>query len=178
MTSSESAVIPEVTPDETPTRPTREEYLAQVEAAQRAADELQASITQREWLLIRRALDSSRLDVLQDGGLRMVAFAWVRAQRAHGGADWNTFLNMTDDEILEHNGFPTVMPADLVDGVDINTPEAPARITEEEARAKANFCLNLNIAPSEYDGLTDTEREAFLAEAERIRERMNREAEV
>lgn len=169
MTDTRNDVTPELTADETPRPPTREEYLAQVEAAQRAADELQASITQREWLLIRRALESSRLDVLQDGGLRMVALAWVKHVRAHGGASWDTFLNMTDDEILDLNGFPTVLPVDMVDGVDLDNLDASmVTVTEEEARAKANFCLRLNIAPSEYDGLNDFEREAFMVEAERI----------
>jgi len=169
MTDSANPVNPEMTADETPRPPSRDEYLAQVEAAQRTADELQASITQREWLLIRRALDSSRLEVIQDGGLRMVALAWVKASRAHGGATWDQFLNMTDDEALEANGFPTVLPYDMVEGLDLADPSSGmVTVTEEEARAKANFCLRLNIAPSEYDGLTDFEREAFREEARLI----------
>ena len=169
MTTADSSVIETMTADEPPTPPTREEYLDQVEAAQRRANELQASITQREWLLIRRALDCPREEVLQDGGLRMVALAWVKASRAHGGATWDQFLNMTDDEALEANGFPTVLPYDMVEGLDLADPSSGmVTVTEEEARAKANFCLRLNIAPSEYDGLTDFEREAFREEARLI----------
>lgn len=33
---------------------------------------------------------------------------------------------------------------------------------EEEARAKAEFCLITGIAPSEYDALTDLEIHAFI----------------
>lgn len=34
---------------------------------------------------------------------------------------------------------------------------------EQAAREKAEICLNLGIAPSEYDALTDIELEAFVA---------------
>lgn len=37
-----------------------------------------------------------------------------------------------------------------------------------ELERKANFCLVLGIAPSEYDALTEDEVEAFLAEHERL----------
>lgn len=41
---------------------------------------------------------------------------------------------------------------------------------DEEARFKADFCLRLGIAPSEYDGLTDTEVAAFVE----VHKEMNR----
>lgn len=39
----------------------------------------------------------------------------------------------------------------------MSTPE------EEAAHDKADFCLRLGIAPTEYDQLTDTEVAAFIA---------------
>lgn len=82
-------------------------FLAQARAAQARAAELQATITQREWILIRRALDATRSDIVTDPGLRLVALSWVQASREHGGASWDTFLSMTDAELLRRHGFPT-----------------------------------------------------------------------
>lgn len=39
---------------------------------------------------------------------------------------------------------------------------------EQAASDKADFCLRLGIAPSEYDGLTDTEVTAFITEYNKI----------
>lgn len=36
------------------------------------------------------------------------------------------------------------------------------RRAEQAALEKAEFCLRLNIAPSEYDALTDIEIQAFI----------------
>lgn len=38
---------------------------------------------------------------------------------------------------------------------------------EREAAAMAEFCLATGIAPSEYAGLTDVERDALITEANR-----------
>lgn len=40
---------------------------------------------------------------------------------------------------------------------------------EEAALDKAEFCLLLGIAPSEYDRLTDTEVNAFIAKHNELR---------
>ncbi len=40
----------------------------------------------------------------------------------------------------------------------------------EALEAKAEFCLVTGVAPSEYDLLTDDEREAFIRTANRLAE--------
>lgn len=40
-------------------------------------------------------------------------------------------------------------------------------LVKTQAEQKAQFCLRLGIAPSEYDGLTQVEIEAFIKEFNR-----------
>lgn len=47
----------------------------------------------------------------------------------------------------------------------------PDQIAEEQARAKAEFCLATGIPPSEYDSLTQVEISAFVRQANRNAER-------
>lgn len=92
----------------TPAQPTTAEaFDALVKDREEHLDALQATLTQRDWLLVTRALDLTRADVIQDGGFRLAALAWVKTVREHGGASWDRFLNMTDDALLEFHGFPT-----------------------------------------------------------------------
>lgn len=44
----------------------------------------------------------------------------------------------------------------------------------EALEAKAEFCLVTGVAPSEYDRLTDDEREAFIDKANELAEERNR----
>ncbi len=80
---------------------------AQVEAAEAGLYAVQRTITQRDWLNITQVLDRPRTTILEDGGLRLLALAWVKEKAAHGGASWEVLLDMTDEEILALHGFPT-----------------------------------------------------------------------
>lgn len=62
---------------------------------------LEATVTQREWLLICRRLEVSRQQIDEDYGLRVLALAWVRQKRAHGGAEWDKLLDMTDEQLAD-----------------------------------------------------------------------------
>lgn len=55
-----------------------------------------------------------------------------------------------------------------------STPPSNDDIAAEAAAAKAEFCLTLGIAPSEYDGLTDAEVAAFIEHHNRTQRRLNR----
>lgn len=83
-------------------------------AAERIASELaelEATVTQREWLLVCNQLDRNRAQIAADGGLRLLALAWVRQKREHGGASWERLLDLTDTELLELHGFQIENPA-------------------------------------------------------------------
>jgi hypothetical protein len=69
--------------------------------------ELATTITQREWLLICRALEASKDDILERSELLMPAIAWVHLKRAHGGADWDKVLDLTDLEVIDLLGLNT-----------------------------------------------------------------------
>lgn len=45
---------------------------------------------------------------------------------------------------------------------------------QELLREKAEFCLTTGVQPSEYDNMTDDEREAFITEANRIARKQGR----
>ncbi len=77
--------------------------LAEANAAlQKLADET----TQREWLLITRALDRTRQQIGSDVGLTMLAMLWVREKHEHGGASWDKLLDLTDTQLEAELGFP------------------------------------------------------------------------
>lgn len=80
---------------------------AQIEEATERLADLQRTLTQREWLLMTTALDRTREQIVTDGGLRLLALGWAKEKRAHGGASWERFLDMTDEELCELHGFPT-----------------------------------------------------------------------
>ncbi len=88
------------------------------EQAQEAADrisndlsELEATVTQREWLLVCNKLDRNREQIHKDGSLRLLALAFVRQKREHGGANWDRLLDCTDAELLELHGYAIENPA-------------------------------------------------------------------
>lgn len=97
----------------------------QREAAEAFTDDLsklEKTVTQREWLLITSRLDRPRAQITEDGNLRLLALAWVRRVREHGGAKWDELLGMTDDELLELHHFPAHLFTD--DDDDQADPEA------------------------------------------------------
>lgn len=75
------------------------------EAAERI-DQLAETVTQREWLLITAALDRTRKQIGEDTGLTLCALAWVKEKRDHGGAKWDRFVDMTDEELAVFHGYP------------------------------------------------------------------------
>jgi hypothetical protein len=78
---------------------------ASKEAGERV-DQLAGSVTQREWLLITKALDRSRQEIGSDTGLTLCSMAWVKEKRDHGGAKWDRFLDMTDEQLAVFHGYP------------------------------------------------------------------------
>lgn len=76
------------------------------EEARQELDRLADSTTQREWLLITTRLDRTRQQIGADSGLTMLALAWVKEKRAHGGASWDKLLDMTDDQLSTLHDFP------------------------------------------------------------------------
>lgn len=62
--------------------------------------------TQREWLLITKALDVTRAEITADSGLTCLAMLWVREKHAHGGASWDRLLDLTDKQLEAELGFP------------------------------------------------------------------------
>lgn len=102
-----AGVIPparEPAPDlgETPAEAFDRQLAEANEKLQKLADET----TQREWLLITRALDRSRQQIGGDIGLTMLAMLWVREKREHGGASWDKLLDLTDRQLEDALGFP------------------------------------------------------------------------
>lgn len=63
--------------------------------------ELEATVTQREWLLICRRLEVTRQKIDEDYGVRVLALAWIRQKRDHGGAEWDKLLDMTDEQLAD-----------------------------------------------------------------------------
>lgn len=75
-----------------------------LKAANEAIESLAETVTQREWLLVAHRLDKTRDQINADGSLRLLALAWIKEKRDHGGADWDRLLDMTDKELLEVHG--------------------------------------------------------------------------
>lgn len=88
-----------------------------VDEANERLDQLATTVTQREWLLITTKLDRTRQQIGVDSGLTLLAMAWVKEKREHGGASWDRLLDMTDDELSLIHGFPAGNRPD---------PDAPA----------------------------------------------------
>lgn len=106
-------------------RKAQESFKARVEEATAALADLERTVTQREWLLIRQRLNASREEIAKEGGLRLLALAWIREKREHGGASWDRLLEMTDEDLVALHGFPTEEPEGGVpDADDQDTPEA------------------------------------------------------
>lgn len=91
-------------------RKAQEAFQARVEEATEDLEALERTVTQREWLLIRQRLNASREEIAKEGGLRLLALAWIREKRDHGGASWDRLLEMTDEELVALHGFPTEEP--------------------------------------------------------------------
>lgn len=121
-----AAAKPAKTPQER--REALEERRAREAQAREAAvaadlDQLEASITQREWLLICRRLEVTRQQIAADLSLRLLALAWVRQQRTHGGAEWDKLLGLTDEQIIgvlgyDLDGNPLTPAGDQADDQD------------------------------------------------------------
>lgn len=77
-----------------------------VDDARQALDQLARETTQRDWLIITRKLDRSRQEIGADSGLTLLALAWVKEKREHGGASWDRLLDMTDAQLEAIHGFP------------------------------------------------------------------------
>jgi len=92
----------------------RTEWQEKVDQATEDLDALEGTVTQREWLLITMRLDRTREQIAADGSLRLLALAWVREKRDHGGADWDRLLDMTDEDLVKAHGFPTEDPEDTL----------------------------------------------------------------
>ncbi len=97
---------------------------ARIESAEQGLADVQRTVTQRDWLQITQVLDHPRQRVIEDGGLRLLALAWVKEKNAHGGASWDVLLDMTDEQILELHGFPTE---------DETTPEEAPKAPQESS---------------------------------------------
>lgn len=90
------------------------EYDAKVKDATADLEALEETVTQREWLLITIRLDRTREQIANDGSLRLLALAWVKGKREHGGANWDALLEMTDRDLVERHGFPTEEPEETL----------------------------------------------------------------
>lgn len=103
MTTTDATTIDQALEGENLTPATRR----QIEEAAHGLERLQGEMTQRDWLQVTRALDRTRQQITEDGGLRLLALLWVKEKNTHGGADWNRLLDLTDEALLEAHGFPT-----------------------------------------------------------------------
>ena len=107
-----SADVTPPAPEEAPEAPASaaldplELYLERVEERRGELDTFEATVTQREWLIVYRKLEVDRQAINRDGSLRLLALGWIREKREHGGASWDRLLEMTDREILDLHGFP------------------------------------------------------------------------
>lgn len=81
-------------------------YEQRLKDANEATEKFFQAVTQREWLLVCRALDASREEIGADQGLMLMAQGWLTEKHAHGGASWDRLLDMTDDELLVEVGYP------------------------------------------------------------------------
>lgn len=96
----------------------RELWEQQNKDANDELNKLAASVTQRDWLLITQTLDRTRQQIGSDTGLTLLAMAWVKEKRAHGGASWDRLLDLTDAQLEALHGFPAG------DGTDLATEPA------------------------------------------------------
>jgi hypothetical protein len=91
-------------------RPTAaDRFNARLEAINETAEgnliKLVESVTQGEWLAIRRALDLTRAEIGAERTLTLLALGYVKEKREHGAASWDVLLGMTDDDIARLHGF-------------------------------------------------------------------------
>lgn len=80
--------------------------------------------TQREWLLIQKALDAKKDEIAEDMTRLLLAMAWVKGKREHGGASWDTYLDMTDDQITAYLGITDDDVAELAGDDEDRAPGA------------------------------------------------------
>jgi hypothetical protein len=66
--------------------------------------ELLRTAQQRDWLNICRALEAPKEDVLEQTELLFPALCWLNRKRKHGGADWDSILDLTDAELYAELG--------------------------------------------------------------------------
>lgn len=84
-----------------------EKWEAEYRIVNDACGELARSATQRQWLIITRALDRTRDQIGDDAGLTLLACAYLKGVRDHGGASIDRLLDMSDQELRDLLGFPT-----------------------------------------------------------------------
>lgn len=102
------------------------EFEARVKEANQALEDLENTVTQREWLLITARLDRTRDQIATDGSLRLLALGWVKEKHDHGGANWDILLEMTDKELVRLHGFPDETPEETQGRLEANATLADA----------------------------------------------------
>lgn len=84
-------------------------FAARLDSINEKADadliKLAASVTQGEWLAIRRALDLTRAEISEERSLMLTVLAYVKEKREHGAASWDVILDKTDEEIARLHGY-------------------------------------------------------------------------
>jgi hypothetical protein len=104
----------------------RELFDQQNAEANERLNALAGSVTQREWLLITKALDRSRQEIGSDNGLTLLAMAWVKEKREHGGASWDRLLDFTDAQLETLHGYPEGDGSDLSTEPPVSIPPTAA----------------------------------------------------
>jgi hypothetical protein len=121
----------------------RELWQQQNDEANERLNELARTTTQREWLLITTALDRNRQQIGADDGLTLLAMAWVKEKREHGGASWDRLLDLTDQQLADLHGFPAGDGADLADEL----PAEPAPTADQLADAAIAKPFEAQVQP-------------------------------
>lgn len=116
----------------------RERWEQQNNEANERLNKLAEDTTQREWLLITTALDRTRQQIGEDNGLTLLAMAWVKEKREHGGASWDRLLDLTDNQLAQLHGYPEGDGSSLPtkpEPAPAGGPELPARPVADAPQA-------------------------------------------
>lgn len=105
---------------------------------------LVSSITQREWLQICRTLEAGKEDVIEQAELMFPALLWVHRKHAHGGADWDKVLDLTDGEVFAELGITDDDAEAAPEGKESTGP-----VTSDDAPSAAE-----SPSPAPVDGPT------------------------
>lgn len=85
------------------------------QSAARSVGDLVNRIPARRWFAIRRALDMTFEDIIQDPVAMMCVAANEKHRERHGRDDWDTVLNMGLTELTAATGVTGVTSADDLD---------------------------------------------------------------